>query len=827
MRKLFLYALLVLSAAVNAADFWPASCLQSLSVGQTVNGQISTNNDCYWYGSDPDGRWYTDIYTFSGTAGQQVAIAMDGAGGFDPDLTLFLGNTNAAASKIAYDNSGGGGLNARIPPGGGYITLASTGTYVIWASALFTNTGGNYTLTLSPGSAAPAVGEATVTEFYHSQFNHYFITADAGEAAWLAAGNLPPWAPTGQTFKVWNGTGSNILNVCRFFTTKFAPKSSHFYSHDRMECPGLSGGGVWQLESSTAFYMMQTSDGTCPSGTMSLYRLYNNGMSGAPNHRYTTSSTIRTQMISAGWIPEGSGAGGVFACIPVSDVPPVTGGSATGSVTSNTSGAVSTAGGQKLEIPPGAVPANASGQAATVTFSVETVGSPPQPLPSGVSALGLATKFGPDGFDFAWPLTTTLPIPSSATSLTGLQYKRYVPAISKWVSYPGVAYATDIGDRVIGASVATYDLGYDTLAMLNAPPASASLDSGHRSPPIFDPDVAEQEKLFGAGGPMTASDPNVALQQLRLGSECTTCAGAMKWNGENCLQTVGGSNQSNYGAECHFYFVAKSYKPRTSWQKAEFEEFLTYWYNRGNGCAWNAATQSFVAGAGGNCGTFRTGSSPTGDPAPSTTFHISQGDWEFCTTESQYVIPGASLPIPGKWTYSKLVPVSITQASHNTCQISSCWSNVVTVTLPSGGEWKAPDQMTACPASTTATTPVGTGHFQATLTWANTAQTYADVDLHLYGPNSLHVYYGKTQSDDGSLKLDRDWQSTLGNAVENIFSAGSTAMPRGEYRVTVKHYGGSLPMSYSVRTIRSGVAKTYSGTLTTSKQEIEIERFTE
>ena len=56
--------------------------------------------------------------------------------------------------------------------------------------------------------------------------------------------------------------------------------------------------------------------GTCPSGTTPLYRLYNNGQGGAPNHRYTIDPAVRTQMIAANWVPEGNGPDGVFACVP-------------------------------------------------------------------------------------------------------------------------------------------------------------------------------------------------------------------------------------------------------------------------------------------------------------------------------------------------------------------------------------------------------------------------------------------------------------------------------------------------------------------------------
>lgn len=829
MKKLLLYALLIVSAAVNAADFWPASCLQPISIGQTIEGQISTTSDCYWWGSDPNGKWYTDPYTFAGTAGQQIAITMNGVGSFDPDLTLFFGNSGANADKIVYDNNGGGGVNARIPPTSGYITLASTGTYVIWASALLTNTGGSYSLTLSSDTSGTGPGATTdVIEFFHAGLDHYFITAGAAEAAAIDNGSAGPgWARTGGTFK-----SGGSASVCRFYGSQSPGPNSHFYTVISSECDALK-----QLQATTPatqkrwnfegldFRSTPPVAGSCPSGTIPVYRAYNNGSTRGidSNHRISANQSDVQQTTARGWAYEG-----VVMCAP-----PSTGGSVTGSFTSNTGGVMSAPGGQKLEVPPGAIPLNASGQAATVTFSAETVSSPPKPLPTGVSGVGQVTKFGPDGFNFAWPLTTTLPIPSSATSLTGMQYRRFLPATSTWVSYPGIALATDTANKVIGASVTSYDLGYDTLTMLNAVPAGTALDAEDRLALILDPVAAEQDKLRNASGLTTAANPGADLKELRLGSECTTCDGAMKWQGENCLQGGAGGQPwaTNYGAECHFYFVAKNYKPRAEWQRTQFAEFLTYWYNGGNGCLWNAGTLRFEAVAGGNCGTFRTGSSPTGDPAPSTIFAISQGDWEFCVTESQYVIPGASLPIPGKWTYSALVPVSITQASHNTCQVSSCWSPVVPITVPLGSEWKEPAQMTACPASTSATTPVGTGVFQATLTWVNAStQTNGDLDLHLYGPNGIHVYYPSASqlSPDGSLRLDRDWTSAVGNAVENIFSTGTAPMPAGDYRLTVLFYSdyGHGPKSYSVRTIHSGVAKTYTGTLTTVKQEVEIERFT-
>ena len=45
---------------------------------------------------------------------------------------------------------------------------------------------------------------------------------------------------------------------------------------------------------------------------MPVYRLYNNGQGAAPNHRYTTDLSVRSQMMSQGWVPEGYGSVGVI-----------------------------------------------------------------------------------------------------------------------------------------------------------------------------------------------------------------------------------------------------------------------------------------------------------------------------------------------------------------------------------------------------------------------------------------------------------------------------------------------------------------------------------
>lgn len=128
---------------------------------------------------------------------------------------------------------------------------------------------------------------------------------------------------------------------------------------------------------------------------------------------------------------------------------------------------------------------------------------------------------------------------------------------------------------------------------------------------------------------------------------------------------------------------------------------------------------------------------------------------------------------------------------------------------------------------TEATKPYGTGVFQATLTWVNNEDAAADYDLHLYGPNGIHVFFSR--KSDGGYELDRDWLKAKGNAVENIYSVDES-LPRGEYIVKVNLYSessGNNRKRYNCRIIRDGyVVKSVSGAIANVGSFDEIYRFT-
>jgi hypothetical protein len=167
----------------------------------------------------------------------------------------------------------------------------------VWDAAVFIAAGGITT------GGPPVPGAQTVAvEYLHAGFGHYFITAQADEIAGLDSGVFAGWARTGQTFNVWT-SGTGLADVCRFFTTYFAPKSSHFYTANGAECALVGQNPVWQYEKISFLVALPGAGGNCPVG-VKLYRLYNNGQTGAPNHRYTTSLAIRAQMIAQGFSPE-------------------------------------------------------------------------------------------------------------------------------------------------------------------------------------------------------------------------------------------------------------------------------------------------------------------------------------------------------------------------------------------------------------------------------------------------------------------------------------------------------------------------------------------
>lgn len=296
---------------------------------------------------------FTPNYTITGT-GINLAIALSGTGvaagvaslqGSPPVLSfgnVTVGQTSAAvaltitnsggaaASGIAFSNSNPSEFLVSGSTCG--VTLNAGGSCALNVAYMPSAPGADSaTLTINYGSGAalpislsgtgvtgspPPPATATAIEYYHQAFDHYFITAIADEITKLDNGTFVGWARTGKSFKVYTSTASGLNPVCRFFSTAFAPKSSHFYTPLPAECTVVKANPNWMFEDEVFFIAVPTVDGTCPAGTSPVYRVYNNGQGAAPNHRYTTDLAVRTAMLALGWIPEGYGPIGVIMCAP-------------------------------------------------------------------------------------------------------------------------------------------------------------------------------------------------------------------------------------------------------------------------------------------------------------------------------------------------------------------------------------------------------------------------------------------------------------------------------------------------------------------------------
>jgi probable HAF family extracellular repeat protein len=282
----------------------------AINVADHVVGQASLPGDTAVHAFVHDGHTMIDVGTLGGNTSEAHAInagdtvvgeALDGQGvlrafvsyqGAPIDLNGVTSGLNGAVLSTA----------TAINDAGQIVAMSCTAPLVCQQA-----------FRLDPTGAA----KVAAIEYHHAAFDHYFMTAIPDEIAKLDAGIFAGWTRTGASFNVYVGDQVGTSPVCRFFSTAFDPKSSHFYTPFQGECVLLQRGATWQFEARVFNIAVPDIAGNCPAGTQLVYRLYNQGMGAAPNHRYTTSPATRATMIAQGWIPEGLGPDAVEMCSPV------------------------------------------------------------------------------------------------------------------------------------------------------------------------------------------------------------------------------------------------------------------------------------------------------------------------------------------------------------------------------------------------------------------------------------------------------------------------------------------------------------------------------
>ena len=163
--------------------------------------------------------------------------------------------------------------------------------------------------------APPATAEIVrAVEYYHQQFEHYFVTANPAEISALDSGAFEGWWRTGQRYRVDNAPAADLVPVCRFYTAAYAGKASHFFTASAAECEHVKTMRDWTYEGVAFYARVPDPAGNCGGSTAPINRLFNNGRGGAPNHAYTADRAKRDTLVGAGWTYEG-----VAFCTSLSD----------------------------------------------------------------------------------------------------------------------------------------------------------------------------------------------------------------------------------------------------------------------------------------------------------------------------------------------------------------------------------------------------------------------------------------------------------------------------------------------------------------------------
>src|SRR5581483_3609702 len=191
-----------------------ATCgLTPISIGQTVSGELATT-DCR---SPIDGTdFYADLWYFTASAGQQVAISLNSAE-FDAFLTL-IGPDGAIVDD---DDDGGGGTNARIPATNGFITLPLDGTYIIEASSAFKDETGKYTLSLiAPAGCTFSISPSGQSVSANGGTGSVSVTTQGG-CAWTATSNVDWIVITSGS----SGAGNGAVNYSVAANASSSPRT--------------------------------------------------------------------------------------------------------------------------------------------------------------------------------------------------------------------------------------------------------------------------------------------------------------------------------------------------------------------------------------------------------------------------------------------------------------------------------------------------------------------------------------------------------------------------------------------------------------------------
>ena len=266
-----------------------------------------------------DGSTWVFVANGYGLSALKLVLGAGGVPGLNPQWQTSAGGSSPLVANHVLYYAASNALRALDPTSGEVLWSTNKIGGVHWASPIvangvlyMTDESGNLTAFALPSTPV----NAAVVEFYDASLDHYFMSSLQTEIQALDDGMFPGWMRTGQSFNAYANAVPGANPVCRFYLPP-AYGDSHFYSGSPVECAAvLAKYPFFSYESPALFYILLPDQvtGACPAGTTPVYRVWD--ARADTNHRYTTSRTIRDQMVAAGWLAEGYGPDAVMMCAP-------------------------------------------------------------------------------------------------------------------------------------------------------------------------------------------------------------------------------------------------------------------------------------------------------------------------------------------------------------------------------------------------------------------------------------------------------------------------------------------------------------------------------
>jgi hypothetical protein len=305
--------------SVDAAGFAPAGCSGVITVGaSTRQGDRASYSN---FGLR------VDLSAPGGDGGDLILSTGNASIGPGNPIYEFAAGTSAAAPHVSAAASLMIARNANLTPG--RIQDILTGTTRNFSAGTACSVGplcGSGMLDISvalqstlPGGGAAPPGTMPVIEYYRADLDHYFITADPNEIAFVDTSLSGTYQRTGELFFAWTNPVLAPLAaqpVCRFFAGGLI--NSHYFTASTSECAFILNNyaATWKIESFAAFYVLLTDlNGQCAAGTLPVYKFFDNRQDA--NQRHTIDLSVRRAMNNRAWVPQGIGPNHVAFCTPI------------------------------------------------------------------------------------------------------------------------------------------------------------------------------------------------------------------------------------------------------------------------------------------------------------------------------------------------------------------------------------------------------------------------------------------------------------------------------------------------------------------------------